>query len=41
MLDSEWPRRREAFERWLDPANFDSAGRQKTSLTSFTTGDSK
>jgi len=41
MLDSEWPRRREAFERWLDPANFDSAGRQKTSLMSLNTGDSK
>jgi RimJ/RimL family protein N-acetyltransferase len=32
MLDSEWPARREAFERWLDPANFDTAGRQITSL---------
>jgi RimJ/RimL family protein N-acetyltransferase len=41
MLDSEWPRRREAFERWLDPANFDSAGRQKTSLINLNTGDSK
>jgi RimJ/RimL family protein N-acetyltransferase len=41
MLDSEWPRRREAFERWLDPANFDSAGRQKTSLMSLNTGDSQ
>jgi RimJ/RimL family protein N-acetyltransferase len=41
MLDSEWPRRREAFERWLDPANFDSMGRQKTSLMNFNMGDSK
>ena len=41
MLDSEWPRRREAFERWLDPGNFDPAGRQKTSLMSFNTEDSK
>lgn len=32
MLDSEWPARREAFERWLDPANFDADGRQLTSL---------
>ena len=32
MLDHEWPRLREAFERWLDPSNFDSAGRQKRSL---------
>jgi hypothetical protein len=27
MLDSEWPARRAAFERWLDSANFDAAGR--------------
>jgi RimJ/RimL family protein N-acetyltransferase len=41
MLDSEWPRRREAFERWLDPGNFDDAGRQKVSLMRFNTEDSK
>lgn len=28
MLDSEWPARKAAFETWLDPANFDAAGRQ-------------
>jgi hypothetical protein len=27
-----------AFERWLDPANFDAAGRQKVSLTSLNGG---
>jgi RimJ/RimL family protein N-acetyltransferase len=32
MLDSEWPARKQAFERWLHPANFDSDGRQKTPL---------
>jgi len=32
MLDGEWPARRQAFERWLDPANFDAHGRQKTAL---------
>jgi RimJ/RimL family protein N-acetyltransferase len=32
MLDSEWPARREAFENWLDPSNFDAEGRQKTPL---------
>ena len=28
MLDSEWPSRKAAFERWLDQSNFDAAGRQ-------------
>lgn len=32
MLDSEWPRARRAFERWLDPDNFDDEGRQRRSL---------
>jgi RimJ/RimL family protein N-acetyltransferase len=32
MLDSEWPGRKAGFEAWLDPANFDAAGRQKTKL---------
>src|SRR4051812_28116516 len=32
MTDAEWPARRAAFEKWLDPANFDAQGRQKTSL---------
>ncbi len=35
MLDSEWPRRKEAFETWLRPSNFDEEGRQKTSLSSL------
>jgi RimJ/RimL family protein N-acetyltransferase len=38
MLDSEWPARRAAFERWLAPDNFDDAGRQKVSLTSLNRG---
>jgi RimJ/RimL family protein N-acetyltransferase len=33
MLDSEWPDRKAAFERWLAPENFDSNGRQKTKLS--------
>jgi RimJ/RimL family protein N-acetyltransferase len=33
MLDSEWPQRKAAFERWLEPSNFDSNGRQRTSLS--------
>jgi RimJ/RimL family protein N-acetyltransferase len=32
MLDKEWPARKAAFERWLDPANFDEQGRQKSKL---------
>jgi GNAT acetyltransferase-like protein len=32
MLDHEWPARKRAFEAWLDPANFDIEGRQRSSL---------
>jgi RimJ/RimL family protein N-acetyltransferase len=32
MLDGEWPARKEAFERWLDPANFSADGKQRSSL---------
>ncbi len=35
MLDSEWPARRAAFERWLAPDNFDAAGRQRIALASL------
>jgi len=35
MLDSEWPARKAAFERWLRRDNFDGEGRQKESLTSL------
>jgi RimJ/RimL family protein N-acetyltransferase len=35
MLDSEWPARKAEFERWLNPANFDDAGSQKTPLRQF------
>jgi hypothetical protein len=35
IIDSEWPDRKVAFERWLTPANFDDEGRQKASLASF------
>lgn len=33
IIDREWPERRAALERWLDPANFDAAGRQRQSLS--------
>ncbi len=35
MLDREWPARKAAFERWLDPANFDADGRQRSSLSAL------
>jgi RimJ/RimL family protein N-acetyltransferase len=35
MLDSEWPARKAAFERWLAPENFDSNGRQKQRLSAL------
>jgi RimJ/RimL family protein N-acetyltransferase len=35
MLDSDWRGCKAAFERWLDPSNFDSEGRQKESLVSL------
>jgi RimJ/RimL family protein N-acetyltransferase len=35
-IDAEWPALREAFVAWLDPANFDPAGRQRTRLSDLT-----
>ena len=35
MLDSEWPRRKEAFERWLALENFSMVGEQKQRLADF------
>jgi RimJ/RimL family protein N-acetyltransferase len=35
MLDKEWPARKAAFERWLNPENFDKDGRQKQSLAAL------
>jgi RimJ/RimL family protein N-acetyltransferase len=32
IIDSEWAERETAFLAWLDPANFDSEGRQRRSL---------
>jgi RimJ/RimL family protein N-acetyltransferase len=32
ITDREWPARKAAFQRWLDPDNFDAEGRQKTQL---------
>jgi hypothetical protein len=35
-IDHEWPALQDAFERWLDPSNFDTEGRQKVKLGSLT-----
>ena len=32
IIDRDWPAIRSAFERWLDPANFDATGRQNARL---------
>jgi RimJ/RimL family protein N-acetyltransferase len=39
IIDKEWPELRERYRRWLDPANFDAAGRQHLSLGAFLGGD--
>jgi RimJ/RimL family protein N-acetyltransferase len=38
IIDTEWPVVREAFERWLDPGNFDAAGQQRMSLAYIRAG---
>jgi RimJ/RimL family protein N-acetyltransferase len=35
ILDSEWPARKSAFERWLAPDNFDASGLQRRRLADF------
>ena len=35
MTDGDWPLRRAAFEAWLAPDNFNSAGRQLESLSAL------
>jgi RimJ/RimL family protein N-acetyltransferase len=37
IVDAEWPALRSAFEAWLDPSNFDDAGRQRRKLEDFRT----
>jgi RimJ/RimL family protein N-acetyltransferase len=39
VTDADWPRLRAAHERWLDPANFDGAGAQRTALSDLTAQD--
>ena len=33
ILDTEWPATKQAFERWLDPTNFDGDGDQRKALS--------
>ena len=35
IIDKEWPALRQAYEAWLQPANFDAVGRQKRRLEEF------
>jgi RimJ/RimL family protein N-acetyltransferase len=35
IIDSEWPARKAAFTRWLEPDNFDKDGRQIKSLAAL------
>lgn len=35
IIDKEWPALKLAYEAWLDPANFDTAGQQKKRLEEF------
>lgn len=36
IIDSEWPRLRDVFAQWLDPANFDDRGQQRQRLSRLT-----
>lgn len=35
IIDKDWPALKQAYEAWLDPANFDGDGRQKRRLEEF------
>jgi RimJ/RimL family protein N-acetyltransferase len=36
VTDAEWPTVKAAHQKWLDPANFDAKGRQRTRLSKLT-----
>jgi RimJ/RimL family protein N-acetyltransferase len=38
IIDRDWPRLREAYRRWLAPANFDRDGRQREKLRARSRG---
>ena len=39
IVDSEWPAIKRAFQRWLDPSNFDSEVRQRARLSDLRTAE--
>ncbi len=39
IIDGEWPRLRAGYLKWLEPANFDAAGRQLGTLSAMLRGD--
>lgn len=41
MIDEDWPRLEAAYRRWLDPANFDAQGQQKTRLAAAVTSGTR
>ena len=41
MLDTEWPGRKLAFERWLAPENFDAEGHQRLSLSALNAAEAE
>lgn len=41
MIDAEWPALRARYDEWLDPANFDAEGQQKTALSAAEAAGSK
>jgi RimJ/RimL family protein N-acetyltransferase len=36
IVDKDWPALKRAFQRWLDPQNFDADGRQRVALGTLT-----
>lgn len=38
VIDEDWPALKAAFDQWLEPANFDSRGVQKSRLSDLTRG---
>lgn len=39
IIDSEWPKIRDSFDRWLRPENFDAEGHQRERLSVLTSPD--